>query len=252
MVKLKPIELAAEARRRNAEQLGRLGGAIRAARQRRRWTQARLGARSGLSQTTISDLELGRGGGHTVDTWQRMAVALGITLRIDLSRDPNEEPVDAGHLRIQELVMRTAKPAGYVRRFELSTKPDDPSRSTDVGLINIRSRWLVLVECINTLGNVGGATRASDRKRAEAGALAIGVGAGEPFRVGVCWVVRDLARNRSLLARYPEIFATRFPGSSVGWLRALTLGTEPPIDPGLIWCDAASTRLFAARRPRSD
>lgn len=247
MPKLKPVELAAEARRRNAEQLARLGALIKAARRRRRLTQRQLGAACGLSQPTVCDLELGRGGSHTLDSWQRIATALGIALRVDLSRDPNEDPVDAGHLAIQELVLRVAKAAGYTRRFELAAKPSDPSRSTDVGLIHPGNRLVVLAECINTLGDIGGATRSSDRKRAEADALSVNLGGDSPFRVGTCWVVRDLPRNRRLVAKYPEIFATRFPGSSAAWLRALTLGTQPPDQPGLIWTDARSTRLFAVR-----
>jgi hypothetical protein len=52
------------------------------------------------------------------------------------------------------------------------------------------------------------------------------------------------------VARYPEIFATQFPGSSLGWLRALTQGGPPPDGMGLIWADAAATRLFARRATR--
>ncbi len=62
------------------------------------------------------------------------------------------------------------------------------------------------------------------------------------------WVVRAAARNRALVARYPEVFAARFPGSSARWVAALTHGTEPPPEPGLVWCDVGATRLFAWRR----
>jgi hypothetical protein len=71
---------------------------------------------------------------------------------------------------------------------------------------------------------------------------------GEDARVGLVWIVRATRRNRALIAKYPEIFASRFPGSSIGWVRALTLGTEPPTEPGLVWCDVAATRLFEWRR----
>jgi hypothetical protein len=155
----------------------------------------------------------------------------------------------AGHLAMQELVLRTARDAGYVRRFELSTRPADPGRSADVGLVNPRAAWLVLVECVNTIGNVGEAARSSERKRAEAEQLAATYGDGRPFKVGVCWVIRAVERNRALVARYPELFATRFPGSSMVWLRALTLGTDPPPEPGIVWSDIRATRLYALRLP---
>jgi hypothetical protein len=140
------------------------------------------------------------------------------------------------------------------RTFELATRPADPVRSADVGLRDDRRRLLVLVECWNTIGDVGAAARSSERKRAEAERLAVAIGplredaTLESYRVRGCWVVRATARNRALVARYPEVFATRFPGSSAGWVRALTAASEPPEQPGLVWCDVAPTRVFAWRR----
>lgn len=248
MPKYRRNELAAEASRRNREQTARLGGRIREARLRRRLTQQRLGERGGLSRSAVSAMERGLGGGHTLDAWQRLAVALGIRLDIELGRDPIEEPIDAGHLRIQELVLRLGRAAGYRGSFELATRPTDPARSSDVGLRDDSRRRLTFVECWNTIGDIGAAARSSSRKLAEAEALAIAVGGERPHRVAGCWVVRATARNRELVRRYPEVFTARFPGSSLGWVRALTLGTDPPAEPGLVWCDVATTRLFPWRR----
>ena len=66
--------------------------------------------------------------------------------------------------------------------------------------------------------------------------------------VSGCWVVRATRANRALIARYPELFATRFPGSSLAWLATLTTGRSAPTHAGLIWCDVGATRLFAMRR----
>ena len=76
MAKLKRPGLAAEAVRLNLESLARLGGELRAARHRRHLTQEQLGARAGLSRSAISTIERGRGGSHTLDTWQRLALAV--------------------------------------------------------------------------------------------------------------------------------------------------------------------------------
>ena len=254
MSKLKRPELAAEAVRLNFEQLARLGADLRAARMRRQLTQAQLGSTVGLARSTVSDLERGWGGGHTLDTWQRLALAVDRPMRIELRRDPREEPADAGHLAIQELLLRFGRRAGYHRSFELSTRPSDPSRSTDVGLRDDRARLLILVECWNTFGDLGAAVRSTNRKLAEAAELAIATGGERPHRVAGCWVVRDLPRNRQLVARYPELFASRFPGSSARWVRALTEPAgaagrhDPPAELGLVWCDARATRLYAWRR----
>lgn len=110
-----------------------------------------------------------------------------------------------------------------------------------------RRALLLLVECWNTIMDVGGSARSFDRKLADLHAVAVTRFPEQETGVRGCWVVRATRRTRWLVARYPEVFATRFPGSSVGWVRALTTGAEPPEEPGLIWCGAAATRLFAWR-----
>jgi transcriptional regulator with XRE-family HTH domain len=248
MVKLKRPEIRTEAARRNREQLAGLGAQLRSARARRRTTQAHLGERVGLARSTISAIERGLGGGHTLDAWQRLAVALDLPLKIELGRDPLTVTTDAGHLAIQELVLRLARSAGYARSFELPSRPADPARSTDVGLRDDRRRLMLLVECWNTIGDIGAAARSTSRKLVEAEELATAVGGERPFAVRGVWVVRATARNRALLARYPEIFTARFPGSSRRWAEALTSGAEPPPEPAIVWCDMAATRIFAWRR----
>jgi transcriptional regulator with XRE-family HTH domain len=240
----------------NLEQLSRLGGELKASRKRRRLRQVDVATRAGLTQGSISRIERGHGGNFSLDSWQLVCLAMGRRLEFRLPADALQEPADAGHLAIQELVLRLGRAAGFARTFELPTRPADPARSADVGLRDERRRLLVLIECWNTIGDVGAAARSSDRKRAEAEQLAVAIGpvrpdgTVEPYRVRGCWVVRATTRNRALLTRYPEVFATRFPGSSAGWVRALAARGEPPREPGLIWCDVGATRLFAWRQPR--
>jgi hypothetical protein len=200
-----------------------------------------------LAQSTISQIERGDGGTLSLETWQRVAITLDLRLDLTLGRDPLEEPVDAGHLAIQELVLGLGRSRGHRRTFELPTRPADPSLSTDVGLIDDAQRRLVQVECVNTFGNINAPVRSSDRKRAEAEAYAVAIGHGEPYVVHQCWVIRSTRRNRALLARYPETFRSRFRGSSKAWVAALTSGSQPPAEAGLVWCDLAATRLFEWR-----
>jgi len=240
--------LAFEAELRNREQLARAGAGIRAARKRKRLTQRELGRLAGLSQAAISRAERGLGGGMTLDAWQRIGLALDRPLVVTFQRDLSGETADAGHLAMQELALCFGRAAGYSMSFELPTRPAEPWRSADVGLRDDPGRRLILVECWNTIGDVGGAARASERKRADAEALAVSRWGDAPHQVGVVWVVRASARNRALVARYPEVFAARFPGSSRAWVQALRDGSVPPTEPGLVWSDLAATRLFAWRR----
>jgi hypothetical protein len=167
---------------------------------------------------------------------------------VEFARDPLEDVADAGHLAIQELVLRVARQAGYTTEFELPTRPAEPWRSIDVGLADPRRRRAIEVECWNSVGDFGAATRSSNRKRAELEAMWVGRW-GDGVQVGLVWVVRATRRNRALVARYPEIFRRRFPGSSKGWVAALTKGAPFPDEPGLVWSDVGGTRLFHWRRP---
>lgn len=236
-----------QARRALQPLLTREGSKIRRARKRRRWTQDELAPRAGVSQSTISEIERGVGGSLSLETWQQVATVLGLRLDLTLGRDALEEPVDAGHLAVQELVLRLGRLAGYRRTYELATKPSDPSLSTDVGLTDDANRRLIQVECVNTFGNINAAIRSSDRKRAEAEATAISIGHGQPYAVHQVWVVRATRRNRALLSRYPELFAARFTGSSKRWVNTLGTGAAPPNEVGLVWCDVNATRLFEWR-----
>jgi transcriptional regulator with XRE-family HTH domain len=243
--------LTIEAERRAREQCARLGGEVRAGRSSKRLTQQQLGERVGLARQSVSRAERGHGAGLTLDAWQRIGLALDRPLVVTLQQATTGDTADAGHLAMQELVLRLGRAASYLRNFELATRPSEPWRSADVGLEDPARRRLILVECWNSIGDVGAAARSSDRKLAEAQALAAARWGDQAGTVGVLWVVRSTARNRALVARYPEVFAARFPGSSAGWVMALAEGAAPPLGAGLVWCDVAATRVFPWRRPRS-
>lgn len=245
----KTNRLSAEATRRNLEQLARLGGEVRRARRDRRLSQRALASKSGVGQMTVSRLERGLGGGLTLDSWQRVALGLSRPLRVELTRSGEDAPIDAGHLVVQELILRLARETGRAGRFELPTRPGDPARSVDVAIRDDRHRVLILVEAWNRLDDIGSAARSTARKVAEADQLAAAIGSeGHPYRVASVWVMRTTARNRGLVRNYPDVFAARFPGSSVGWVAALARGYEPPAEPGLVWSDVSGRRLSAWRR----
>jgi transcriptional regulator with XRE-family HTH domain len=223
-----------------------IGLELARARRRRRWTQEAAATRTGLTRQIVSRIERG-----SIDIGleaiARLAAALDRPLTISLRRDPQAATADAGHLAMQELILRVGRRGGWEGSFELSSRPAEPWRSIDVGFSSSRQRRLIVAECWNTVGDVGAAARSSNRKQAEAEARAVAMW-GPEGQASLVWVVRATAANRSLVARYPEVFSRRFPGSSRRWVEALTTGTRPPDEPGLVWCDVAATRLFAWRR----
>ncbi len=184
------------------------------------------------------------------DLWFALADALGVPFRMEFGRDPTQELEDAGHLEMQEFMLRLGRAGGFGRGFELATRSANPAYSVDVGLRDDVRRLLVLEECWNTFGNIGASVRSTRRKIAEAEALAVAAG-GErgPYQVAAVWIVRDSPRNRAVLARYPQIFEVTFTGSSSAWVTVLTVrGASVPGELGLVWCDPRRGRLTAWRR----
>lgn len=198
----------------------------------------------------VKRMESGRGSAIPGHRWHAVALALDTMHLTAFARDQHEEPADAGHLAIQELLLRLGAAQGFDKSVELPTRSADPSRSIDVSLRNDRRRVLMVLEAWNLFGDIGAGKRSFHRKLAEADALAVAAWGTQPYRVAGCWVVRATRRNRALIARYPQVFATAFPGSSRGWVAALTDGADPPLEPGLVWCDVACTRIYAWRRHR--
>jgi transcriptional regulator with XRE-family HTH domain len=225
-----------------------MGRAARLARKRRRLTQADLGGRLGISQSEMSRLELGLGDGAPIRIWLAIAVELGLRPTFELGRDVREEPADAGYLAIQELLLRLARATGSSGTFELPIRPSDPSHSIDVFVRDDVHRRLIVEEAWNTLGDIGAGARSFARKLAAAQELAVGIGGERPYEVRGVWVIRATRRNRTIVARYPEVFAGHFQGSSRAWAAALQTGSAPPAEPGLVWCDVAATRIFPWRR----
>jgi transcriptional regulator with XRE-family HTH domain len=254
MSRVRRTDAQVQGAREAARLAATLGGDLKHARVPRRLTQRALGRRVGLSQGRISDLERGGGASAPLDTWIALGVALDRPLAVSFSRDiETDDPRDAGHLRAQELVLGLARRLGRRGDLELPTHPTDPWRAIDVVIRDDVVRALILIEIWNRLDDLGAAIRSTTRKLVEADGLAVlAAGDGSPYRVASCWLLVDTAANRRLVGRYPEIFAARFGGSSVGWVRCLVDGTAPPLAPGLAWIDTRSGRVVPVRHRHSD
>lgn len=248
MERVRRSELPAEAQRLNREQCARLGREIRASRLRRKLTQAQAAARARISRSTWSRIENGRGAGQTIDAWQRVGLAVGRPLRIDFGSDPEESATsDGGHLEGQELILRLMRATGHRRFVELPTRPADSRRAIDIVALDDRRRSMLVVQVWNTFGDLGSAVRGFDRELAATAEVAAGMGFPDATITG-CWAVVDNRANRALVARYPEFFATRFPGSSFAWARAIRTGAPPPQAAGIVWLDLRRGELVARRR----
>ncbi|MEW6223324.1 MAG: helix-turn-helix transcriptional regulator [Chloroflexota bacterium] len=222
-----------------------IGRGIAAARRRRGWTQDAMAGRVGTSQSAISRLERGVPP-LEIGELVRVAQALGIATRVELGRDPHDGPADAGHLAIQDLLVRLARATAGAALVELPLGTSDRSLSVDVCVLRRRQGELIVQEAWNRIGDVGAGLRSFDRKLALAAEAASAFPAPPSIVTGV-WVVRATRSNRELLASYPALFAARFTGSSRVWVRALVTGSAAPRGSGLVLCDVGATRLFEWR-----
>jgi transcriptional regulator with XRE-family HTH domain len=211
-----------------------LGRDTKATRRKRHLTQAELGALVDLRQSQVSFLERGHGARTSVETWIAIGIALRRPIAIGFGRDVVAPLNDAGHLEAQELVARVATEGGWRVRFEAVDDPRAPTANTDLHLTHAAD--VVLVEIWNRLDDLGAAARSSDRK------LAVASG-----RARSLWLLTDTAANRAIVGRYPTILRARFPGSSAAWVRALTIGTPPPVAAGIAWIDVRTGRLRELR-----
>jgi len=225
----------------------RLGTALRDARKSAGMTQAQVGDRAALSQTLISDLELGLGISASIETWAMVAAAVGEQLVGFLEHAPGADvPRDIEHLRRQSAFILFAAPGGWKALPEFRLDRDARwSRSVDVALVRRATGEAVVAEIWNWFEDVGGALRGLDGKVA---ALRDHLDPSLEWTVRGLFIVRDTRRNRKLMAEIGPMFEARFRGNSRAWLKALTDPAERlPDEDGLLWSDRAGTSLKASR-----
>lgn len=144
----------------------RFGLAIRALRRRRGWTQAQLGERCGLCQSTVSDIETGRAYGCPVDTLTRLVAALGarIQVRVLAHGEDLDRILDASHADIVERV------AAFLRRYGWEVVPEAtfsvyPERgSVDLLAFHPSTGALLIVEVKSAIPDVQATLAGMDRK----------------------------------------------------------------------------------------
>ncbi len=248
----------------------RLGTGLRDARHGAGLTQKEVAEKAGTSQSRESEIERGHGANASIDTWSCLAAAVGEQFVGFLEHASGaDRPRDMEHLRRQSAFIELATAGGWTALPELAIDPGVArSRSIDVALVRPQTREAVAAEIWDWFDDVGASLRGLDAKVSVLAArLAVestlsrtsaptmgseGVRPGSSLRVSGLFVVRDTRRNRSLVAELMPLFAARFNGSAVGWIRALGSPAAPlPAGDGFLWSDSAARTLRVARlRPR--
>jgi transcriptional regulator with XRE-family HTH domain len=225
----------------------RLGTALREARMTAGLEQSEVASRAGVSQPLVSYLERGQGGGTTLETWSRVAAAVGEQFVAFLEHSSGaNQPRDLEHLKRQSALISIAARGGWQALPELAIDPFRArSRSIDVALIRRSSREAIAAEIWDWFDDVGAGFRSLDAKRTT---LAERLEASHGWNVRGLYVVRDTRRNHALLVDVRPLFAARFTGVPSSWLRALTdPAARLPDGDGLLWSDRSGASLKASR-----
>ena len=99
-----------------------LGRGVAASRTRRGLIQRALAEKVGISRARLAAIEAGQGGAAPAEVWFALAATLGRYLRFEFARDPVEGLADAGHLDIQELLLRDSAGGGWEQVFEARSR----------------------------------------------------------------------------------------------------------------------------------
>ena len=252
---------------------GRLGAAIRLLRQRRRWTQADLGARAGVSDTTISRIERGHVRSLTIATIQDVALGIEPIDRLDegeegdlaqvVGRRP-APPETAGnvcgesHVPLHELVARwfgEVVPA-WVLAPEVSFSIYEERGVIDILAWHSERRALLVIELKTDIVDVNDLVGSADRRRRLARTIAAERG-WDPATVSVWVLVSPSRTNRRRVAAHEAMLRAAFPMDGRGvraWLRSpvgsvAALSFWPDSRAGNLRPDLTPARRI--RRPRT-
>ena len=232
----------------------RTGVALRDARRSLGLNQAEVGRRSGISQVHVSRLEHGAGDRASLETWSRVAAAVGEQLAAFLERAPGaNQPRDLEHLRRQSALVKIAAKGGWQAMPEFAIDQGSTrSRSIDVALIRPPTREAIVVEIWDWFDDVGSGLRGLDGKITGLSSRLAqpSTSGGVAWTVRALYIVRDTRRNRQLVRELSGLFGARFRGSSAAWLQALTDADHKlPLEPGFLWSDRAGLALRPSRLP---
>jgi len=227
----------------------RVGRLTRAVRIQRGLRQADVGRLSGVSQRSVARVEQGDLGSVSLETVERVAAVLGITLRLDArwQGGDGDRLVDREHAAVVDLVVSELRRVGWEVEIEYTFNHFGERGSVDVVGWHGLSGSLVIVEVKSRLTDLQDLLASLGRKiRIVPDRLAEDRG-WESVRVGRVIALPGSTANRGVVDRHRAIFDASFPGRASGvrrWLRA-------PDGSGLaaVWFVSPS-RVATRTRPR--
>jgi transcriptional regulator with XRE-family HTH domain len=208
----------------------RFGRAIRALRRRQQLRQVDLAARAGVSQSTLSRIELGRVGRVPFAKLRAVGEAVGgeVELTVRWQGEGLDRLLDEAHAAIVEATVRYLETNGWETQVEASFAIGGERGSIDVLGWHPASRLVLVAEVKSVVPDIQSMLFALDRKARLGSAIARDRGWGASGVARVLFLAEGRTSRRRL-ATHAAIFAAAFPvqgRSALAWLRAPAM---PPI-----------------------
>lgn len=178
---------------------------LRGLRRRKRWSQAQLAARLGISQSELSRRERGALDNCSVEEAETWAAALGAHLTVELRIDGERPMIDARHAALQEWLAAYLRRQGWTVAVERSFNHFGDRGRIDVLAYHLRRGILLVCEIKSRLEDSQDTTGRLDVKRRVAPSIA----REEGWRVETvvpCLLLAEQRTSRRRVQAHPALF----------------------------------------------
>jgi transcriptional regulator with XRE-family HTH domain len=196
----------------------KIGNTFRAIRVEMRLRQADVAERAGVSQQTVSDLECGRFGGLSLDTYCRCATAIDADVQLAPRwRGPKlDRLLDRRHALLQNQTVEVLLSIGWEVRTEASFNVYGDRGSVDVLAWHPELRALLVIEVKTEITDLQETLRVLDMKRRVVPGVRRRDTGLDPRAVGTVLVMPDASTHRDLVERHAALVSASLPTRTVG------------------------------------
>jgi transcriptional regulator with XRE-family HTH domain len=203
----------------------RIGVVVRTLRRRRRWRQADLARRAGVSQSSVSKFERGQIEHLRLESTRRICRALDMSIALEPRWRGSDlyRLLDAEHAMLVERCVRRLRAVGWEPLVEYSFNHYGDRGSVDIVAWHPMLRVLLIVEVKSRIVDLQDLASSIDRKVRVVPALLARERGWHAVAVGRILVIAETTANRQLVRRHRATFAATFPAGTVDvrrWLRS--------------------------------
>lgn len=191
----------------------RIGRLFRVVRQRRGLRQQDVAARAGVSQKTVSEVELGRLEAVGLAKVRRVATVLEVwvSLQARWSGGEGDHLLDRAHAHLVNVLAAFLERNGWTIHPEFTFNHFGDRGSVDILAWHAATRILLIVEVKATLTDLQDLLAALSRKVRVVPVIASQTLGWKPLHVARLLFVGDTKGNRTVVARHSAIFDAAFP-----------------------------------------